>query len=604
MGFVTTCSCYKGITGSNLHSMLKSKFFTHPVATTASNLVALGLLITCMLVTGYARADLSQDEAVAAETKLQNTVDNLANIQKSIEAKQEQIRELRERLKKPEDVSEKQELEQKIARIKFDITGLQVSFEQLALGGINRSILNEQPDQQINWQEELEQISRPLLSTLKELTAKPRQVDNLNRDIQRLQDQIKVIDKALDSINSFNNQALPPVAADPIKQLLLDWQQRKEDTQRKLEISQLKLDSLLTESETWQASTGELITAFFHGRGLTLFLAIAISLIIWLISKGLINLYWRWLYQTKSETGMTHAPLLYYSYRLTTAILIVFAILMVFYVRGDVLLLTLALIALAGGALTLRQTLPRYAAEIRLLLGVGPVREDERVILNGVPFKVDSLSIFTVLRNPVLEGFIRMPLHEMNEHISRPASKEPWFPCQPGDHVLLASGSLARVIRQTIELVEVAVVDSIMQIRTRDFIEQNVRNLSREGFGIACTFGIDYQHQAISLNTVPELFKTAITEYFERAGLKDDIKDILVEFNSAGNSSLDYRIYMVLKGTAANAYYRAQRMVQQACVDTCNNQGWVIPFTQVTVHSADSSGLLQQAVTKSSPETN
>ena len=288
----------------------------------------------------------------------------------------------------------------------------------------------------------------------------------------------------------------------------------------------------------------------------------------------------------------------------TTAILIVFAILMVFYVRGDVLLLTLALIALAGGALTLRQTLPRYAAEIRLLLGVGPVREDERVILNGVPFKVDSLSIFTVLRNPVLEGFIRMPLHEMNEHISRPATKEPWFPCQPGDHVLLASGSLARVIRQTIELVEVAVVDSIMRIRTRDFIEQNVRNLSREGFGIACTFGIDYQHQAISLNTVPELFKTAITEYFERAGLKDDIKDILVEFNSAGNSSLDYRIYMVLKGTAANAYYRAQRMVQQACVDTCNNQGWVIPFTQVTVHSADSSGLPEQAVTKSAPETN
>jgi chromosome segregation ATPase len=251
------------------------------------NLAAPCLLIICLCFQGYAQADLPQEQTAALEIKLQNTVDNLVNIQKSIEAKQQQILELRERLKKPDDATEKQELEQKIGRIRSDMNSLQVSFEHLALGGINRSILNEQPEQKINWQDELEQISRPLLSTLKELTAKPRQVDSLNRDIERLQNQIKVIDKALESISSFNDQALPPIAAAPVKQLLLDWQQRKEDTQRKLEISQLKLDSLLTEGETWQTSTWELITAFFKGRGLSLLLAIGISLIIWLTSKGL-----------------------------------------------------------------------------------------------------------------------------------------------------------------------------------------------------------------------------------------------------------------------------------------------------------------------------
>lgn len=571
--------------------MFISKFIASITSVPCRNLASTALLIGCFFSPGYALAESQQTSEISAEisseSKLQATVENLVNIQKSIEVKLEQVRELRERLKKPEDASEKQEIEQKIARIKADISSLQSSFEHLALGGINRSILNEQPEQQINWQDELEQISRPLLSTLKELTAKPRQVDSLNRDIERLQEQIRVIDKAIESINSFKNLALPQIAAAPVNQLLIDWQQRREDSQRKLEISQLKLDSLLTESDTWQTSTGEAITSFFHGRGLTLFLAIIISLMIWLLSKGLINLYWRWLYQSKHDVGITRAPLLYYSYRLVTFIIIVFAILMVFYIRGDVLLLTLALIALAGGALTLRQTLPRYAAEIRLLLGVGPVREDERIILNGVPFKVDSLSIYTILRNPELEGFVRVPLHEMNDHVSRPARKEPWFPCQAGDFVLLANGSLARVIRQTIELVEVAVMDSIMQIHTRDFIEQDVRNLTREGFGIAATFGIDYQHQAISLTTVPELLKAGIIERFEQAAMKDEIKDVLVEFNAAGASSLDFRIYMILKGSAANAYYRAQRMVQQACVDTCNREGWVIPFTQITVHSGD-----------------
>lgn len=560
------------------------------------DMAALCLLICCAFSPSYALAENQQGQEITAEAKQQATVDNLANIQKSIETKQQQINELRERLKKPEDDSEKQEIEQDIARIRFDIKGLQVSFEHIALGGINRSVLSEQPEQPINWQEEIEQISRPIISTLKELTAKPRQVDSLNRDINRLQEQMQVINKALESMRSYNNQSLPAIAVEPLNVLIADWEQRKEDTQRKLEIAQLKLDSLLSENVSWKTSTGNLISDFFHGRGLTIFLAISISLLIWLTAKGMLHLYWRWLYQRKRDDGITHAPLLYYSYRLLTVTFIVLAMLMVFYIRGDVLFLTLALIALAGAALTLRQTLPRYAAEIRLLLGVGPVRESERLVLEGVPFKVDSLSVFTVLRNPALEGFVRMPLHEMNEHVSRPAGKEPWFPCSPGDYVLLANGSLARVIRQTIEMVEVAVMDSQVQIRTRDFIEQNVRNLTLEGFGIAGTFGIDYQHQAICLNTVPGKFQAAIIERFDQEGLKDDIKDILVEFSGAGASSLDYRIYLVINGSAAKAYYRAQRMVQQACVDTCNREGWVIPFAQVTVHSAESAAKTEEKI--------
>ncbi len=560
------------------------------------NLAVLTLLISCAFSPMYALAQNQQEQQITAEAKLQVTVDNLVNIQKSIDSKQKQINELREKLKKTEDSSEKQELEQNIARIKFDIKGLQVSFEHIALGGINRSIFNELPDKPINWQDEIEQISRPLLSTVKQLTAKPRQIDNLHRDIEQLEGQIDVIMKALDSIRAVNNQALPPIAVSPVKQLMTDWEQRKEDTQRKLEIAQLNLDNLLTESDTWETSTGKLISEFFHGRGLTLLLAISISLMIWVISKGLLYLYWRWRYQSKTDTGISRAPLFYYSYRLSIATIIVLAVLMVFYIRGDVLFLTLALIALVGAALTLRQTLPRYTAEIRLLLGVGPVRQSERVILNGIPFRVASLSIYTTLRNPALEGYVRLPLHNMNDHVSRPARKEPWFPCRQGDFILLGNGSLARVIRQTIELVEVSVKDSLMQIRTSDFIQQNVSNLTLEGFGIACLFGIDYQHQAICLDTVPGKFQTAIIERFNQNGLKDYIKDILVDFNAAGASSLDYRIYIVLDGKAANAYYRAQRLVQQACVDTCNREGWVIPFTQITVHSAQATENTEQKI--------
>lgn len=567
--------------------MLTTKFIFRSATVSLTGLAFAALLLACLFSPAHAENATSEPTEAAAEVKLQTTLTNLESLQKSIAQKQKQLRELKDTLAKAKDASEKQEVEQKIGRVKDDINDLQASFEHITLGGINRAILNEQPDKPINWQEELEQIIRPLLSTLKELTAKPRQIDALNREIERLQAQLKVVDKLLDSIRQFKSQALPPVLVTPINQLLTDWEQRREDIQRKLEIAQFKLNTLMTEGDSWQASTGELVTEFIHGRGLTLLLAIVVGLFVWLAFKGMLNLFWRLFYKTKHDIGIIRAPLLYYGYRLATLTIIVFSVLMVFYVRGDVLLLTLALVVLAGAALALRQTLPRYAAEVRLLLGVGPVRHKERIMLEGIPFKVDSLSVFTELRNPALEGFIRLPLHAMNELVSRPIHKETWFPCQPGDFVLLASGSLARVIRQTVELVEVAVMDSIMQISTRTFLEQNIRNLTREGFGIACSFGIDYQHQAICLDVVPAKFIAEIRNHFERAGLKDDIKELQVEFSAAGASSLDYRVYMILNGSAAKAYYRAQRLVAQACVATCSRENWIIPFTQVTVHTVD-----------------
>jgi small-conductance mechanosensitive channel len=559
-----------------------------PAITLIRNLTLLVLLLVCTpcLVVAQGTAGLAEDNGTSPRPH--SAIESMVNTQQSLEAKRATARELREQLKQLEDVSEKQALEQKIERINKDITSLQLAFENIALGNPDLSVLTDEPEEQIDWRVELEQVSKPLLSTLKELTAKPRQIDSLRRESARLEDQLEVIRKAIDSIYNFREQALPPMAAEPLEQLLIDWEQRKDDVEHALEITNFKLAVIKTESTAWYTSAGEALKEFLGGRGLTLLLAILVSVAIWLLSKWLLAAYWRWLYRTRSDIGVTRAPLIYYSYRLGTAIIIVLAILMVFYVRGDVLFLTLALLALAGAALTLRQTLPRYAAELRLLLGVGPVREKERLVLDGLPFIVESLSVYTILKNPALEGVVRLPLHDMNALASRPVSQEPWFPCQPGDFILLADGSFGLVLRQTIELVEVMVRDSKVQIRTSEFLGQNVRNLSREGFGVASTFGIDYQHQAICLDTVPARFREAITARFQQAGMKDDIEDMLVEFKSAGGSSLDYQIYMVLNGRAAKAYFRAQRMIQQACVDVCNREGWIIPFTQVTVHSGNS----------------
>jgi len=142
-------------------------------------------------------------------------------------------------------------------------------------------------------------------------------------------------------------------------------------------------------------------------------------------------------------------------------------------------------------------------------------------------------------------------------------------------------------MRQTLEVVQVKVAGSLVQFSAADFLHLNLRNLSREGFGLAVTFGIDYRHQAICLDQVPQRFHDALRETFAHKGLDGEVAEILVEFKEAGASSLDYFIYLTMKGSAAGLYYKLGRLVQQTCVDVCNREGWGIPFPQLTIHQGD-----------------
>jgi hypothetical protein len=64
------------------------------------------------------------------------------------------------------------------------------------------------------------------------------------------------------------------------------------------------------------------------------------------------------------------------------------------------------------------------------------------------------------------------------------------------------------------------------------------------------------------------------------------VRSIKVEFQSAGTSSLDYVVLADFDGSLGSRYNFIKRRIQSICVDVCNDNGWVIPFTQITVHQA------------------
>ena len=88
---------------------------------------------------------------------------------------------------------------------------------------------------------------------------------------------------------------------------------------------------------------------------------------------------------------------------------------------------------------------------------------------------------------------------------------------------------------------------------------------------------------------MPEQLHVAISAAFAASDYADDLKDLRVAFNAASASSLDYLIYASMNGNSAASYFVIERLIQQTCVDICNQQGWIIPFTQVTLHQAENS---------------
>ena len=523
------------------------------------------------------QAEASQDAQV---------VRRLQAIRESLQDKREQVRSLVEEVQNA-DETDRHDLGLRIASLQQAIRELSAAFERTAVGGLSLQADDGAAEAALDWHEELLQIARPILDSLKKATERPRRIAELQTAIDLQQQQLERARQALDSLSRFEAREIPPEVEAGLDELTAAWRRHQQDIEQALQIEGNELQYLQSQDARLFENMGGITYDFILGRGLTLLLALLAGIALWIAMRLLRRWFshgWR---AARGSGQSAQVRLLFYAYHLLTMVLVTLAVLSVFYLRGDLLLLSLAIVALVMLALGVWRFLPGYIQEARLLLNAGAARQGERVIYNGLPLRIDSLNLHSELSNPDLEGRLRLPLAALAGLISRPAQDEPWFPCRPGDYLLLANGDFAEVLRQTVELVQLRVMGSQVLYDSASFMQLNARNLSREGFGIGVTFGIDYRHQADALDAVPERIRSALEADFDAAGFGDNLQNLVVEFKAAAASSLDYLVYVTLDGGAAASYFRVGRLVQQSCVRTCNREGWTIPFAQLTVHRAD-----------------
>lgn len=538
----------------------------------------------------FATAVLAEDSSAQEQMRESKKIASLRAILESINQINEEIGKKQKISGKSVSEVERSELHAETANLSVRIKTLKENFVEIA-SGVDMKLLVAQPAREFDWSMEVKDVLKPILDEISRMTARPREMDRLRREIAAAENRLSAVKNAGENvvglINTINDKKLKKALNDLEKR----WSIHQQEIKTRLAIANEQLRQKLAEKKTFSETVQELFRLFFKNRGLNLLLSLLAFFGVWFVLEklhGRVNL----ISPMHKKRRKFFVRVFDLSYHVITMLAATSALLVVLYLAGDWVLLTLAVIVIFGIVWASRQALPRFWEQAKLLLNLGTVREEERVIYNSLPWQVKSIGFYTHLVNKeLLGGDIRLPLSNLLNLHSRPwTEQEPWFPTKKGEWVLLSDDTHGKVIIQTPEMVELVLLGgSRKTYRTTDFIGMNPVNLSTN-FRVSITFGVDYQHQSIITEEIPAKLESMLKESLIKKGYKEYIVRIKVEFCEAGSSSLNLKVLADFSGTAGGKYDELYRAVQRICVDACNRYGWVIPFDQITLHFASNKG--------------
>jgi len=257
----------------------------------------------------------------------------------------------------------------------------------------------------------------------------------------------------------------------------------------------------------------------------------------------------------------------------------------VFNLRQDWLMLAMSLLLGLALAWSFVKTLPAFIQEARMLLNLGPVREGERTIIDGLPYRVDRLSFYSTLVNPALNGgSIQIPVKDLLHRYSRPVTAgEGWFPTRIGDWIV-RHDKLYEVMNQTPEHVIIRARGGAEDfVPVREFLDTEFLILS-DGYCRSHVIGLSYDHLPEATGDIPAKLSAMLRQDISTLIGADAIEDIEVRLIGLGHSSLDYEL-RVSVGVGQGQYWEAMRAVMNgAVVKAAIENDWSIPFPQLVIH--------------------
>ena len=539
-------------------------------------------LFSCLLVSIGTLAGEDKDTPAS-----ESSVDSLRTIAEPLATSLSELRKLQDELERAESEDSKGEIRSRIEAERERVGKLRENFRDI-VGGSEAAEYEGETAEGTGIQEQISELVQPVLSEMREATSGPRQLDKLRKSLDAWQERKKKTDAVIARIDALISKGGGETLLSELKSARSLWAGRQAEAISQIAVLKVQIDERTKDQRSlWEVlSTG--FSEFFRSRGMNLLIAILTA------AAGFIAVRrtYAWLRRIsplhRKGKGNFSGRLADVLAMAISVLVALFALIAVFYLRNDWLLLTLVVIFLIGVVWAGKTTIPPYLEQIRMILNLGSVRECERVVYNGLPWNVTSLGFYTIFTNPNLQGgLLRIPIRDVMAMVSRPvAPREVWFPTEADDWVILSDGTFGKTITQTPDQVVVLQLGgSTKTYPTADFLKLAPENLSH-GFRLSVTFGIDYRHRAEATTSIPEMFQQALNEGLIASCGRDAVRSVQTEFAAAAASSLDYTVLADFDGSVAHRYMALRRKIQAICVDVCNANGWGIPFPQITVHQA------------------
>jgi len=532
----------------------------------------------------------AQEQGVAepaSDLHLQDTIGTLQSLLKLQSELKSDIRDLNKQLAAAQTAGEKKDVLAQLDKLETDLQATTRNLTKIAAGADIAS-LRATEEAEFSLQEELFALLKPALKEMREMTSHVRIKSELKDKIAYYNSKQVVAELAISNLSGLltenENESLDRYLED----MLADWRQQLTVLQGDQQSAELQLKKLESSESSLADASQSYLKSFFQQRGLYLTQAFLAVVGVLLLSRLSYRAIVKLVPGYREEHRSFYIRLLDLVHRIITVILAIAGPMVVFYLVEDWVLFSLGLLLLLGIGLTLRNALPRYWQQIQLFLNVGSVREGERIDLDGLPWRVRQINIFSLLDNPAADLCQRVRINDLVDLKSRPFKRSDlWFPCVKDDWVKLSDGMRGKVSGISQELVEMIERGGARRTyRTADFLALSPMNLSRS-FRLKETIGISYELQRESVAAIPDTLKGYIERRVADEGYADNLHSLRVEFEKANTSSLDVVVIADFDGALADLYGRLRRAMQRWCVEACTEYGWEIPFTQLTLHQAE-----------------
>ncbi len=525
------------------------------------------------------------EKAESAHRTTEETLAMLNTLLQQGKTLRQDLAQVEQSLKGKADSADNASLDAQLKGLNQQLGETNRDFERIATG-VELSIFQPAQAQRFDWKEELTSLLDPMVKEMRTLTAAAKQRSDTKDRIVVLQKQADAAAQAVGNLEKLLKTSQDKILDKQLSGLLASWKNEETRIKGRLELARMELQALSKQNGSLLEQTGQRLSVFFKTRGLYLLLAVLAFSCTLLLLRYLARLLLRHLPRDAQGRHPMYARLITVFSHFISLIFASIALVAVFYVAADWFMLSLVILLFVGVLWAVRQTLPRQWEQSLIMLNMGAVREGERLVIDGVPWRVDSLGMFCRLSNQDLDQVLRVPIASMLERTSRPYDlDEPWFPCKKGDYIKLGGDIVAQVINLSHEQVQVQHSGLLTVYPTAAFLGMAVANMSQK-FNVSTTLGLSYDLQAEITESIPKILRSYLQKRLDEEGYSSKCLGVTCEFGLANSSTLDISVILEFQGDMANLYYRLRRALQRWCVDCCTENKWDIPFNQITVHTA------------------